>query len=212
MSINKLKTILLFLLITVITYSCINLKSEYPKINYYSLKQDAISIPHVQKINTALQIRDLSIGYQYSTDHIIARWTDTKTQVYFYHRWITDFEDLATDFIITRFNKANLFNKGVVGTKTTVIPEYILEGEILDVIAINSTTSAPGDNFVTLTIRINVIKRNPMKNERNILISKVYEKKVNRTNSSVTTIPSAFSKAISAICDEMIVDIQEAIK
>lgn len=209
---SKLRSILFILLISIVAVSCINLKSDYPQINYYSLNQDALSIPHLQEINSALQIRDFSISYQYSTDHIIARWTDTKTQVYFYHRWITDFDDLSTDFIITRFNNVKLFKKGVVGTKTTVIPEYILEGEILDVIAKNSTASAPGDNFVSLSIRISVIKRNPMKNERNILISKVYEKRVNRNNSSVATIPTAFSKAISTICDEMIVDIQEAIQ
>ncbi|MBI5324952.1 MAG: hypothetical protein HZB41_06735, partial [Ignavibacteriae bacterium] len=99
----------------------------------------------------------------------------------------------------------------VVKPNSLVIPDYILEGHLLDMIAHNTRDREPDTNYVKLSIQINLIKKEPLKAERNVLLNKLYTISVPRNNNEVTTVAPAFSRGISELTDNMLIDITEAV-
>lgn len=202
----------LFLFLILIS-GCINLKSVYPEIQYYRLSQEAGIL---QNLNTGtikgnLQIRNFTIGAELETEHLLALVDENKLQVYQYHRWISDINDLITDFFVTRWNSYNFFSGAVLKSSTMIIPDYILEGHVLDMFAHNNKDNVKDGNFVYISLRVTLLKRIPLSTDRNIVINKVYTNKTLRESSSVNTLAPTYSKCISEIADKMLYEIQEAI-
>lgn len=204
----------IFIFIIALAFSgCISVdfKSDYPEIEYYRLKQvDEIS-SNTGSIDGTLQIRDFSIGDELETNYILALTDETEIKRYYYHRWITDCSDLVTGFFINRFNTIDAFKGGVINSASIVPPDFVMEGQIVEMMAHNSVDNKAGANFVSLTLRITLIKRIPLSDEKNIVHTKIYKTTVPRKNNSVKTIPLSFSKAYSEISSLILNDIQSAI-
>jgi ABC-type uncharacterized transport system auxiliary subunit len=118
---------------------------------------------------------------------------------------------MITDFFVARYNKLNAFSQGVVKSSSVLLPQYIMEGQVLDMIARNSGSVAEGSNYVTLSIRINVIKLETKNASKQVILSKVYDTKIPRRDETVTTIPIAYSQAFSELADQALADIHIAI-
>src|SRR3989339_987971 len=207
-----MKKIYLCLFLLPLLYGCISLKSEYPEISYYRLSQEPININNGGGITGTLQIRNFSSSDQLNTEHIMAIWDETKIQNYYYHRWVSAPAELVTDFIIERMNNAKLFNGGVIKPNSLVIPDYILEGHLLDMIAHNTRDRELDTNFIIISYQISLIKKEPLKTERNVLLNKLYTISVPRKNNEVSTVAPAFSRGMSKLSDKMLNDIIEAVK
>lgn len=207
-----MKKIYLCLFLMPVLYGCISLKSEYPEISYYRLSQEPIKINNSGNIAGTLQIRNFSSSDQLNTENIMAFWDEVKVQNYYYHRWVSAPADLVTDFIIERMNNAKLFNGGVIKPNSLVIPDYILEGHLLDMIAHNTRDREPDTNFINISYQISLIKKEPLKTERNVLLNKLYTISVPRKNNEVSSVAPAFSHGMSELTDKMLNDIIEAVK
>lgn len=203
--------IILAITLSLFANGCISLKTEYPAINYYQLKQEQTLIESNVKLDGVLQIRDFTVSAEYDTEHILAIWGNVRVQKYYYHRWITGISDMFTDFLVTRFNRAGSFTGSVVKSGAISPPDYILEGQILEMKAINSETQGAGDNSCILTVKISLLKRDKMRTERDLILTNTYTERTDRRNNHAASIPDAFSKCFSTIADMILVDIQKAI-
>ncbi|MFP4527404.1 MAG: ABC-type transport auxiliary lipoprotein family protein [Candidatus Kapaibacterium sp.] len=201
----------IFILLLVITTGCINVRTEYPAISYYELQKQPISLEKIDTVPGALQIRQFDVVSEFDTDAILARLGPTEVERYNYHRWITDLSSMVTDYILSRYSRAGAFTNGIIGATSMIVPDYILEGQVLEMIAVNSESEERGANRVVFILKANLIKRRSMEVERDILLSETYNIEIPRRNNAVATIAPAFSKAIAQASDRLLVDIQNAI-
>lgn len=207
----NIKSIILLIVLLFALSSCINLKTPYPAIEYYRLNQEPTAFKNTGSISGSLQIRNFTAREDLNSDQLVATIDSTKLHRYFYHRWAADCPDLVTDFFIQRLSNLKAFSGGVFKTATIAIPEYILEGQILEMIASNSTTPDLKNNFATVSLKITLIKRLSDKYDKLVILNKTYNNKILRPDNEVTSIAPAFSKAYSQITDKIMFDIQEAV-
>lgn len=205
-----LKT-LKYLLLLVTLSGCFSLKSNYPPIEYYRLTQEPVTLKNIAKMNVVLMVREMTASGEIDPEHLLATGNNNKIQQYYYNRWITDCSSLVTDFIINRLNAYNAFGVAVVSSSSFVVPDYILEGQIVELMAYNSESNEKDANYVNISLQINVINRVPLKIDNKVVYSKMYNAKVPRPDNSVKSIVPAFNKGLSQITDKMLVDIQGAI-
>lgn len=205
-----MRILLTSLLIALFLQGCFSIKSEYPEIEYYRLEQKASSLTNSAPMDGTLQIRDFTVSNDLETDHLLALENSTKIKKYYYHRWITDCQALVTDFFINRYNTLQSFKGSVVKSSTVLVPNYIMEAQILDMIAHNREEGS-GSNFVFVSLQVTLLERIPLNPERKIVLSKEYTSKIPRPDNSVKSIPGAFSQAISEVADNVLNDIQQAI-
>lgn len=193
--------------------SCINLREEYPEIHYYRLNQTDGKIQNIGTgtIEGTLQIRDFSVSDEIDTDNFLAVSGGTSIQKYFYHRWISNCSELVTNFILTRYNNLGVFTKGAVKPGSMILPDYILEGQVIDMMAHNNEGEEKNINYVYISLRISLLKKVPLNTDKAIILNKIFTVKSPRINNSVESIATAFSNAVSQISDQMLLEIQEAI-
>ena len=193
-------------------YGCLSLKSEYPEIKLYKLNQEPAGFKNISTLDGIIQIRTFTSAEDINTDHFLAMWDGTRIQNYFYYRWVTTASDLVTDFVISRFNTFKVFKGGAIKTQTMLVPDYIMEGHIIDMIAHNSTKTDDGANTVSVSVQINILKREPLKADKKIILTKVYSANATRATNEASNIAPAFSKAVSQLSDNIITDIAEILE
>lgn len=188
--------------------SCVNIdiKSDYPEIKYYNLSQENSILKNIDTINAALLVRFFTSEDMLESTRLHGKWEDGRIQLYYYHRWISESPALITDFVIERFNKYNIFSKGTFNSSSMVLGDYVLEGNILEMMAYNNKDEKLGSNYIALSIQITLIKRPPFSVEKNVVFSKVYSAKEPRPDNKPSSIPNAMSIGISKICDYMVND------
>lgn len=206
-----MRKILLLLFIVIAINSCINIKSEYPQIKYYSLKQEPIQISSGAGLDIALQIRHLTISDEFNTDQIIAHIGSNRIKAYYYNRWASNFNDLLSDFITNRFSTAGLFKKGAFKSSSITLPDYIIEGRIVSIDAFNAEDK-PGESWAELVMSMNLLERSPEQVGLKQIFNKTYTQRIMRLNANVESIPEALSKAASIISDMIMVDIINSVK
>jgi ABC-type uncharacterized transport system auxiliary subunit len=200
-----------FLLLIIFVTGCINLKDDYPVIEFYRLNQEKQKFQNIGQITGVLQIRDFTISEEADSDQLIVLNGTTRLEKYYYHRWIAGPDDLVTDFMVERFNRMKTFSGGALRTSSVLLPDFILEGEVLDMSAHNSESDEVDANYVYMAIHINLIKRDPLKIDKTILLNKIYEGRVSRKNNEIINVAPAFSYLISDLTDQLIFDVQSMI-
>lgn len=206
----KKHILLLILLLSIV--GCINLKSPYPMITYHRLQHEPFAVQTFDKINATVQMRKLSINDEFDTDHFLALKDGGDVQVYFYNRWIANFSDLVTGYMLNRINGYGVFSGGFLPSSSMSLPEYIVEGRILSVLANNSDKRATDANWVEITANFSLIKRDENNAEIRQLFNKNYTQRINRRNNSAESIRTSMSKAVAFVSDMLLVDIHNAIK
>jgi len=192
--------------------SCINLKEPYPQINYYKLSPDNSSVSHLEPIDATLMIRDFTASSEIETTHLLTLWDNSYIQKYYYHRWISDAPNMVTDYINSVLSSNKFFTKGVVNSSSLAIPDYIIEGEILDMMAYSTKKSEPNQNYVFISVKITLIKRTMLLDDNDVLLSEVYPFKIIRKDNKVNTIPDSFSRAWTKVADQIVVAVHNQIK
>ncbi len=189
--------------------SCISLKSDYQPTSYYRLEQKGTSIQTVDTLPGTLYIRTFTTNEEYNNDHIVYFNKDSRqVDYYVYHRWLAEMPDMVTDFVANRYIEKNVFRKGIAQSGSA-LPDYILEGKVLEMIADNGSSNA---GSVLLKIQITLINVEPMEIERPVILQRVYESSVKRANDNAASIPAAYSEALADITDRMLVDIANAVR
>ncbi|MGQ9819746.1 MAG: ABC-type transport auxiliary lipoprotein family protein [Candidatus Kapaibacteriales bacterium] len=202
----KIFTILTFILLQ----SCFSFKSVYPPIKYYYLQQEPFSFKSIAKIDVVLALEDFEFPYDIlSTNQLQTKLPNNTVKRYFYHRWVESPNRLIMDFIIQRFNSVGAFF-GVVKLSSSIFPNFILKGQVLDFSAYSGNEKSE-DNYVSISIRVWVVKLSSISDQNRIVFDNKYETKQPRLNSQIESIAPAFSKALSVLVDKMIFDIQSAL-
>ena len=194
--------------------SCISLKSEYPEISYYRLSQEPSTFRNTATIPGTLQVRNFTAVDEVQTDQLIALTDNNHVEKYYYHRWIAEGSQLMTDYFLVRLNSLKAFAGGVCSPSTVLVPDFILEGQVLDMVAFNAPENdkhAKEDSRVNVSIKITLLKRTPGKVDKEIVLNKVFTNSTKRENNTVATIPPAFSKCLAKLTDQMMTEIQAAI-
>ncbi len=203
------KIAFILILLGFILNSCIdlNLKDEYPEINYYHFNQSEQTLLNdIKPINAAILLRNFSISNEFDTKHILANWDGKRIQRYYYHRWVNDIPDMITDYVYHRLSKLKIFKFGPIKSSSLIVPDYILEAQIINFSVNNFEKSQVEKSNVELEIKVNVIKRIGNKDGDKVLYTEVYSEKVERESNLVGTIAPAFSKALSIVSDRMFLD------
>jgi len=206
------KLMLLVILTAVAAASCINLKSPYPIVTYHSLQHEPFAVQTFDTIDATVQMRNLSINDEFNTEHFLALRDGKDVQVYYYNRWITNFSDLATGYILARINGYGIFRGGFLPSSSISTPDYIVEGRLLSVIANNSEKSGADANWVEVTANFSLIKLDESNAEIRQLFNKNYTQRINRRNNTAETIRTSMSKAVAFVSDMLLVDIHNSIK
>ncbi len=208
-----MKKLLFLLLIFQALSGCISLKDKYPEITYYNFEQGPKPAGKIKTLEGTLQIRDFTVSSSYDTDHLLAKYgTPPKIKKYYYNRWIASPGDMVTNFFVSRFNILSLFSGGVIKSASVLVPDYNLEGQVINLIGINGENDDPGEDSVEIGIKITLVKRVKTSAKRAVLIAKVYEINVDRNDSSAESMAEAFSVGLTQIADKLMIDIQKAIR
>lgn len=200
---------ILFLLLCTATLAtgCFSIRTEYQPVTYYRLVQKPSAIQTVDTLPGTLYIRTFLANEEFNNDHIVFLRSQTEVDFYTYHRWISEAPEMVTDFVANRYINGNMFRNGIISSGSALVPDYILEGKILQMVADNGDS-----NNVRLELQITVVGIAPLQVERPVILQKVYEKIVSRNNDTAASIPDAFSSALSVIADELLVDLEKAIR
>lgn len=190
--------------------SCISIRTEYPPTEYYRLEQNPLTLRNVGKIDATLLVREVIPSAELESTNLMAIWDNERIQRYNYHQWNSEIAPMVTDFIIKRLNLYAGFSGGVIKSTSSILPDYILETQLIDMMAYNTEKAADG-NYVFISVQANLIKRIPLDTNKNIIFSQVYTQKISRPNNSVKTIAPTFSSAFSLLTDKLLIDIQSAI-
>lgn len=200
----------LAIVLAMASQACINFRTEYPKIKYYSLQQLPFTFRSIASLDVLIAFKDFRVPAELETNSLITKWKDGNLQKYYYFRWSSDYSEMISDFLITRFNLSGGFSKPVVYASSMVIPDYYLDCQVIDFSAYSDDEDTEG-NFVQVSLHISLNQRLPMSVKNNIILSKLYTQKVERENKFAESIPPAFSKALSLLVDKIILDVQSII-
>lgn len=204
----------IFLAFVALAQSCISLKSEYPDISYYRLNQEPSTYRNTATIPGTLQVRSFTAVDDVQTDQLLAMTDNNHVEKYYYHRWVAEGSQLLTDYFLVRLNNLKAFSGGVCTSSTVLVPDFILEGQVLDMAAYNAPEKdkqAKDENRVQVSIKITLLKRTPGKVDKDIVLNKVFSQAHKRDNSSVSSIAPAFSKCLAKMTDQMMTEIQASI-
>ena len=183
---------------------CINLREDYPTINYYSLTNTSNKESR-QKVFGILQIRNFNAPNILSGQRILVENSDGSSQRLYYHRWSDNFDQLLTWLAITRMSEQKIFSGGVVSQNSNLIPNYILEGEILTLRILNHRI--PDSSSVELSVKFSLLGYNQDSSGFMLYFTNTYNKRVIRNNSKTTWISQSTNLAANEILEKMTLDI-----
>lgn len=198
------------LILFLLFFGCLSIRTPYIPTKYYSLNQMPFNFKNIAELETFVIFNDFSVPEELVDNRIMVWFGDGSVQKYNYHRFTTDYVALINDFILTRLNLSKAFKFGVSVTSSTIVPDYIIEGKVLEFRAYSDKENK-SRNWVYVSIQVTLLKYVPISNQNKVVLSKVYTQKVERQGKEPLTIPPAFSIALSTIVDKMIFDLQGAI-
>ncbi len=206
---KKTLTILVLAFLLSLINSCVSIKSDYPDIKFYALDFNNDNISAGKKIEGSLLVRGFEISNEYNTDYLLVN-TEGSIKRYFYHRWIKNFELLATDYIVKAMTEKEIFSKGIFTISTYIAPDYVLEGYVMDVKTVFDDENE--DYFVELKIKFNMIERIQITKEPVELFNKVFSSKVKIEDDKIMLVPPAVETAMEDITSRLISEIAEHTK
>jgi len=197
-------SLLILILQLFLLSGCINLREDYPEINYYTLSNTSNKESR-EKVFGILQVRNFSAPVALAGQRIMVQDYDGSSQRLYYHRWSDNFDQLFTWLAISRLSEQKIFSGGVVSQNTNLVPNYILEGEILNLNAFNH--KIPDSSFVELSVKFSLLGYNADSSNFILYFTNSYKQKVMRNNAKPNSIPRAVNTAANDIIEKMTIDI-----
>ncbi|HRS02236.1 MAG TPA: hypothetical protein P5545_06775 [Bacteroidota bacterium] len=202
--------IFLALIISFFLSGCINIKSDYPEITYYELTVPKVE-PAKTKVQNTLMVRDFKAPYISSPRIFMVEKSSGEFEKLFYYRWANDFDILFNGVLLNYLSKSEAFLGGVVSSNSSLIPAYILEGEILDLKIYNDNEK--NKSFAELSVKVNLLGYTPNDTVQfQLFYTNLYTKRITRAKDTPETIAPAINTAVNEICSEMLTDILDAIQ
>jgi ABC-type uncharacterized transport system auxiliary subunit len=202
----KVTLIIIILISFQILTSCINLREDYPDINYYSLSPKATEVSKI-KTEGILQVRSFTSSIALTEKRFQVENSKGEIQKLYYYRWNDNFAELFTWLTISKLNLEKYFVGGVVSQNTVQIPNYILEGEILGLEIYNGTNKQDDTSYVKLTLKISLLSYTKNSSDLEMIYSNIYTDKVQRLDNKAETIAPAVNSAANNIIETLAKDI-----
>jgi len=189
---------------------CFSIRTPYIPTQYYTLNQQPYAFKNIAELETFVLYKEFTVPEELVDNKVIVWFEDGSVKKYNYHRFTSDYPDLINDFIFTRLNLSKAFKYGISNSSSSIIPQFILEGKILEFRAYGDSKDK-NKSWVNVAIQANLLKYIPVTNQNKVVLSKVYSQRVDFTSREISSIPQAFSTALSAIVDRLIIDLQTVI-
>jgi len=206
----KFNTIIPHILILTLVFflhSCINLREDYPKINYYELK----SIDNkgfAYDIDGIIQIRDVIVPPSLDNEFVFVNKEDGSVKKLYYNRWSESFNLQFDRLLLEKFNTADVFNGGVISQSSIIIPNYILEVELLQM----QIFDTPSENYIDFKAKISLLNYNSKSLQMELIFTKLYDIHKTRENSKISNIFSAINELSNDFINQIIQDIVQEVK
>jgi ABC-type uncharacterized transport system auxiliary subunit len=208
-NLRKAEFIIALFLIAVTLGGCINLREDYPEITYYSLEPSK-GEPARSKVDGVLQVRPFGGSNLISSRRFIVEKSVGGFDKFYYHRWSDDFQELFTWAVINDMSARKAFTGGVVNQGTALVPNYILEGDILGLRMYNDEKDHTDSSFVELSVKVSLLGFDSA-NSLKVIYTNLYNKKVTRKTNRATTIAPAVNSAANEIISLFTEDIIKSI-
>lgn len=202
---------LVFILLTYLMVSCVNLREPYPIIDYYKLPQKPTLLTSLPEIDKNIQLRRVVVNESFDTPHILISSEPADVKRLFYHRWLTDVSSMTTDFIATRINQIGILKNGIMRSNSAVIPDYIIEVQLIDMTAFNYEEARQRENYVQIELKVNFLKR-MANNDLQVVFSRNYKQIYTRRKLEIKYIPDSYGVVFSLAVDNIISDLSNIIK
>ncbi|MCX7909161.1 MAG: ABC-type transport auxiliary lipoprotein family protein [Ignavibacteria bacterium] len=189
---------------------CVSIRTPFIPTQYYYLSQEPFSFRNIAEIETNIVFREFTVPEELFDNRLMIWYEDGTVQKLQYHRFNSDYSDLLNNFIFTRMNLAKAFKFGINKLNTANVPDYILEGNILEFKAYSEKKDKK-KNWVQIALQVNLLKFNPMSTNQNSVFSKIYTQRYEVTEPEYSKFVQSFSKALSLLVDKIILDIQSTI-
>lgn len=203
---KQIITIILFLSLS----SCFSIRTPFIPINYYYLNQETFSFRNIAEIETYIVFREFNVPEELYDNKLMIWYDDGTVQKFNYHRFHSDYPELINNFIYNRFNLSKAFKYGLTTFNSSIVPNFILEGNVLEF----KTFAHKKDkkkNWVQVTIQSTLVKYKPLAPVKEVVFSHTYSQKMEVPERENSSFVQGFSKALSLVVDKMILDIQSAI-
>ena len=185
-----------YILLLFLLNSCIGIPTDYPENEYYTLSKENLNFEFSESFPYSIYIDEVSISSEYEDVFIKYTDEDSKVEKYHYHRWIDSPSNLIQNYFNNLMIKSKIFENGVFTSKRRIIPDLMLNIEILDL--------SSYEDYVELTINFTVIKYDKINSENTLFYQKYFNKKTERESSKANSIPVAFNKAIQELSKDFI--------
>jgi ABC-type uncharacterized transport system auxiliary subunit len=204
---RKIGAGVVFFAIIGLTTSCLNIKSKYPKLEYYKLVQTPTnSEVSAIKIEKNIFIKQFEISSDLATSKIVVSEDEKNIKIYNYHQWVVPLNELLSEYTITRLGNYGAFMKGIATSIYSSNPDIVLECKVLNC-TINNSITSDKPNKVELSIAATLLTSDKQTLSYNPVFSKTYSKSLVRKDNSLESAVNALSILISEIDDEILIDI-----
>lgn len=198
--------------------SCISIKSEYPEITYYNLQAIQPAQPVKQALNGVLLVRQFLSHAEYSGENMLLDRGNNEIDRLYYHRWVDEPATLVSDMLVQRCLETELFQGGVVQGASQVLPDYFVEGRVIELIAGDGRppeleeVSERVRGWARVRVHFSLVRIDAERSSREVALQRIYEYTAPRPNTSISSIAPAVSLAAGNVVDQFIEDMASVLR
>lgn len=197
-----MKNLFIYAIIIVLISGCVNIKSKYVPLNFYTIQQAPLNNSINTKIDKSIFIKQFDVDEELQTSRIAV--SDGYNLIYYnYHLWALPLDELLTNYTINRFSEYNIFTKPVNKSIFIASPDYILECKTNTF----KITKSNSENSVNIILTANLYKYNSDTKDYQICFTNNYSKKEKINNFTLELMIANVENIISEITDNMLKDI-----
>ncbi len=198
--------------------SCISLKSEYPEIHYYNLQPIQPAQPIKHTLDGVLLVRQFLSHAEYSGENVLVDRGNNNIDRLYYHRWVDEPATLISDMLVQRCLESELFQGGVVQGASQVLPDYFVEGRVMELIAGEGRppeleeTSERVRGWARVRVHFSLVRIDAERSSRDVVLQRIYEYAAPRPNTSISSIAPAVSVAAGNVVDQFIEEMARVLR
>ncbi len=194
----------------ILLMGCLSIRTPYVPVNYYYLNQEPFSFRNIAELETYIAYKEFTVPEELFDNRFMIWFDDGTVQKFSYHRFNADYSEIINSFIFIRLNQSKAFKFGVNQLNSSIVPNYIIEGSILEFKSYAEKEDKK-KNWVQVSILVNLVKYKPLTTKKEIVFSKTYAQKFDISERENSKFVEGYSKLLSLLIDKVIFDIQSAI-
>ena len=205
--VQRKKSLILLMGITLSLAACLNFKQPRNKIEYYTLEYTSPFVGDYRPLPYAIRVDQFSVSPIYNSNRIIYRDKSFKRQAYAYYKWRANPGDFVSYFLNRDMKKAGLF-KAILSRNSSVPSSYLLEGTVDDFFELDGEN----DWQAVLSVSIVLMDEQEADISKKILFQKTYHASKPCQRKHPRALAQAMSMAMSEVSGKVIKDIYDYIE